>query len=112
MPAIDQLKSILKEEVRKYAGSGRGARLRLYPILDDERSHYSVVAVDEPRGKYLKHEIHVVFARIQDDHIIVEVDNTDKPLVDALLQQGIPRDKIILTYAGEPLPDAVPSAGD
>ena len=109
---MDKLKSTLKEEVRKYAGSGRGARLRLYPILDDERSHYSVVAVDEPRGKYLKHEIHVVFARLQDDHIIIEVDNTDKPLVDALLQQEIPREKIILAYAGETVSDAIPSAGD
>jgi len=31
---------------------------------------------------------------------------TNKKLVDALQQQGILRDRIILAYAGEPIPDA------
>jgi hypothetical protein len=44
--------------------------------------------------------------------VIVEVDNTDKPLVDALVQQGIPREQIVLVYAGETLPDKMPVSGD
>jgi hypothetical protein len=44
--------------------------------------------------------------------VIVEVDNTDKPLVDALVQQGIPREQIVLAYAGETLPDKMPVSGD
>ena len=43
--------------------------------------------------------------RLQDNKIIIEHDANSKPLVDALLQAGIPRDQIILAYAGEPAPE-------
>jgi hypothetical protein len=38
--------------------------------------------------------------------IVIEMDDSNKPLVDALLQAGIPRSKIILAYAGEPVPES------
>lgn len=107
-----ELKTVLKQEVEKYAGSGRGARLRLYPILDDERQMYTVIALDEPRGAHLKSEIVVVFARLQNDFIIIEADNTDAPLLDALRQQDVPREQIVLAYAGESLPEETPVSGD
>ena len=47
-----------------------------------------------------------LIARIVDDCIIIEHDQNDKPLVDALVQAGIPRAQIILAYAGEPIPEA------
>jgi hypothetical protein len=40
-------------------------------------------------------------ARIADNHIIIEHDANNKPLVDALEQAGIPREQIVLAYAGE-----------
>jgi hypothetical protein len=44
-------------------------------------------------------------ARVVGDSIVIEVDTTDKPLVDALTgNQNIPREKIILAYAGEIVP--------
>jgi hypothetical protein len=42
---------------------------------------------------------------LEDEFIIIERDMNDKVLVDALLQAGIPREQIILAYAGEPLPE-------
>jgi hypothetical protein len=42
-----------------------------------------------------------LFARIIDETIIIESDNTNKPLVDALMDAGVPRTQIILAYAGE-----------
>lgn len=39
--------------------------------------------------------------------VIIEHDMNNKPLVDALLQAGIPRKQIILAYAGEPVPERV-----
>jgi hypothetical protein len=39
-------------------------------------------------------------------YFFTEEDPTDKKLVDALLQRGIPREQIVLAYAGEPIPDA------
>jgi hypothetical protein len=43
--------------------------------------------------------------RIVDDLIIVERDQNDKILKDALIQAGVPREKIILAYSGEPVPE-------
>jgi hypothetical protein len=102
---MDKLREIVSAEVRKYAGSGRGAHLRLFPILDELRQIYVVTAVDNPRTD--DSAAVVVLARIVGDKVIIEDDNTDKQLVDALLQQGVPREQIILAYAGEAVPDPV-----
>lgn len=102
---MDRLAQITREEVRKYAGSGRGAGLSLFALLDDERQNYGVVAIDFPRAEENYAGV-VVMARIVGDQIVIEEDATDKPLLDALLQQGIPRQQIILAYRGEPIPDA------
>lgn len=98
------LESIVREEVRKYAGNGRGANIILFPSLDDENKVYNVVAVDYPvRNEYA---LVLVFARVVGDKVVIEEDTTNKPLVDALLQRGIPREQIVLAYQGEPIPDA------
>jgi hypothetical protein len=48
----------------------------------------------------------VVLARMVGDHVVIEEDRTDKPLVDALMiNGGVPREKIILVYNGEKLPE-------
>jgi hypothetical protein len=100
---MDSLTQILREEVEKYTGGGRGAGLILFPLLDDEHQTYAVTAVDYPeRSPYAGV---VVLARVTGDKVIVEADGTDKPLVDALVQRGIPREQIVLAYAGEPIPD-------
>ncbi len=101
---MDNLKQLLREEVAWYAGSGRGANVILFPLLDDEHQTYSVTAVDYP----VRHDIPLVLvlARIVGDIIVIQEDNTSKPLVNALLERGIPRDRIVLAYQGEPIPDA------
>ncbi|MFN8371999.1 MAG: element excision factor XisI family protein [Anaerolineae bacterium] len=101
---MDRLAQIVKEEVEKYAGTGEGINLRLFPISDDERKIYAVNAVDYPArsDSYFA----VVMARVVGSYVIVEEDVTDKPLLDALLQRGIPRENIVLAYQGEPEPAA------
>ena len=47
-----------------------------------------------------------LLVRILPGVVVIERDQNDKPLVDALVQAGIPREKIILAYAGEPVPEA------
>jgi hypothetical protein len=46
-----------------------------------------------------------LIARVVGETIVVELDLNNKPLVDALVQQGIPRERIILAYAGEAVPE-------
>jgi XisI protein len=98
------LNEITREEVAKYAGKGRGANIILFPLLDDARQVYAVNAVDYPTREEVA--MVVVLARVVGDKVVIEEDTTDKKLVDALLQRGIPRNQIILAYAGEPIPDA------
>lgn len=101
---MDTLKRTLREEVRKYAAGGRGINVLLFAILDDEQGIYAVNAVNYPEREDVADV--VVLARLVGNKVIVEEDMTDKKLVDALLQRGIPRDQIVLAYEGEPIPDA------
>jgi sulfur carrier protein ThiS len=43
--------------------------------------------------------------RIAGDKIVIEEDMIDTKVLDTLLQAGIPREKIILAYNGEPVPE-------
>jgi len=55
--------------------------------------------------EYAEQERRLV-ARVAGDRIIVERDVNDKPLVDALVQAGVPRRSIVLAYAGESVTDS------
>lgn len=97
---MDRLNDILREEVELYAGIG--ANCYLFPLLDDKHQTYGINSISYPVRK--RPAGVVLLARIQDDKIIIEEDRTDKPLLEALLQRGIPREQIILAYAGESIP--------
>lgn len=94
------LRKILAEEVREYAGLG--ANSVALAVFDDSRDYYAVVAIDYPK----RVEMGDVFllARLEGDKIVIEEDMTDKKLIDALLQRGVPREQIILAYK-EPAPE-------
>jgi XisI protein len=98
---MDTLAEIVSEEVRKYAGGG--INVKPYPILDHERQIYAVNTVRFPERNRPANVM--VLARVLGDLVIIEEDRTDRPLIDALLQAGIPRDQIILAYLGEAIPE-------
>ena len=94
------LKEILVSELEKYAGEGVNALT--FPVFDEQRQHYAIAIIDHPKRKQPTDVI--ILARIAGDKIVIEEDMTDKKLVDALLQQGITREQIILAYDGEAAP--------
>lgn len=100
---MDNLAQILREEVNWYEASGEGAGLRLFAVNDEERKIYAVNAIHLPRERHTSGI--VVLARIVDDKIVIEEDRTDRPLVKHLMERGIPREKIILAFAGETVPE-------
>jgi hypothetical protein len=108
---VDNLVETTREEVRKYAGQGEGIGLKLYPTLDDVRRIYTVIAVHTLPADEHSTGI-VVMAQVMDEHVVILADNTDKPLVDALMQKGVPREQIVLAYAGESVPEKTPVSGD
>jgi hypothetical protein len=94
---------ITKREVQQYGMPSPFANL--ISVLDDEQQVYTVVSLNREQ-KPGKSPWIVMLAQVIGDYIVILEDRTDKPLVDALMvNAGIPRDKIILAYAGETLPD-------
>jgi len=74
-----------------------------YPISDTEKQAYTVIIVPDAPRKY-KSGV-VIAARVIKDKVIIDEDITDRPLWEELVRAGIPREQIILAYAGEKLPD-------
>jgi hypothetical protein len=101
MDRVLDLTAIVQQEVEDYAKGG-SAKAITYPVSDHERRTYTVVVVpDRPRPFPARI---VVMARIVEGTVVIDEDTTDRPLVNELLRAGIPREQIVLAYAGETLP--------
>ena len=92
------LASIVKEVVFSYASGG--LNLRTYALSNEEQGVYGVNVIDWPE-RHRSAGV-VVLARVEGEQVIIEEDLTDRPLVEALVAAGIPREQIVLKYA-EPL---------
>jgi len=71
-----------------------------YLVHDPTLNIYTVISVGNVRQRRVTDANLIV--RLVEDKIIIERDMNDKTLADALVQAGIPRQSIILAYAGEP----------
>ncbi len=93
---------IIRQEIAEYAK----------PSLDGDASYMTQSAdgnlftVVDVSGTGSKHRADISLAvRLLPDLVIIEHDINNKPLVDALTQANITREKIILAYAGESIPE-------
>lgn len=94
---MDKALEALKAELAIYSKdplNGRG-----YLTMNEDKTVYAVVDVTKQRGK--RYVDVSLLIRIKGDCIIIEHDVSNKLLVDALVQRGVPRDRIVLAYAGE-----------
>jgi hypothetical protein len=98
---MDNLKAVVKDVVAGYAGKAINGHTYMTASLDEQL--FTVVGMGQIKGE--RFVMTSLIVRLVDDQIIIERDQNDKLLVDALLQAGIPREKIILAYAGEPVPE-------
>ena len=99
---METLHHTLKAVMIGYTGLGLNAE-SLLTTSDDGRL-LTVVSIGQVRGETLVDTGLIV--RTIGDIIVIERDNNSKPLVDALLQAGVPRAQIVLAYAGESIPHA------
>jgi hypothetical protein len=97
------LVAIVKHQVDLYVGEAHEAQI--YGLSDDNRQIYAAILVPEKTKE--RPAWAVVMAQVIEDYVVIlEETAIDKPLVEALIKNGgIPREKIILAYAGEKLPD-------
>ena len=98
---MDSLKDVVRHVVLAYAG--RGLNSISYLTQNEDGSVLTVTDFARIRGEHLSGISLIV--RIIDDQVIVERDQNDKIVKEALMQAGVPREKIILAYAGEPVPE-------
>lgn len=97
---MDTLKQIVQKVIEGYAGEGLGGCA--YLTANSDNSVFTVIDIS---NIHRKHEVYTsLVVRLVDQNVVIEYDDNDKPLVDALVQAGIPRQQIILSYAGEPGP--------
>jgi hypothetical protein len=98
---MDTLKQTVHTVVAGYAGRA----LNGYSYLTESADGNLLTVVTIARqGK--QHQTGVgIIVRIVGEQIIIERDQTDKMVVDALVQAGVPREQIILAYAGEMVPE-------
>ena len=104
MDKIDNdVHTIVADEVRAYATDAFKGKLYFNQSDDDL---FSVIFVpDDDYPVEINTDI-IIAARLVDGYILIERDDTDRPLYKELMRRGIPREQIILRYAGEKLPHA------
>ncbi|MCC7450175.1 MAG: XisI protein [Anaerolineae bacterium] len=100
---MDSLKATLQTVIERYTGEGLNGHAVL--VYDPTREIYTVISTGYMRQRRVTDANLIV--RLVGDKIIIERDMNDKILADALVQAGIPRQSIILAYAGEPVPESV-----
>jgi hypothetical protein len=99
--SVEKLSEITRHEVALYVAHSDTSKF--FALIDDAQKLYAVVSVPHLPRPWPSRV--VVMAQVVGDKVIIIEDNTDKPLVDALMVNGgVPRDQIILAYAGEPIP--------
>lgn len=104
MDRVAELTQVVRQEVAEYV-KGHDWRGRSYFLENTQESIYAVVfapASNHPEAPKLDF---VVFSRIVGDKVVVDEDITDRPLYKELMRAGIPREQIILAYAGEQPPE-------
>ncbi len=82
---------VVKDVVFKYASGGLD--LRMYALSNEDERVYAANVIDAPRRN--RPAAVVVLARVEDNKVIIEEDITDRPLVEALVKAGVPREQII-----------------
>lgn len=95
------LTATLRHEIQEYAGDVHTpfGQSQLYFT---ENADQQVFCITIPHiSSDLPAEL-LIMAHIADDHIVIDIDNTDKPLVEALLQAGVLPEQIVLAWQ---LPD-------
>ena len=94
------LKAILLEELSKY--TGQGLNDYAYLTTNDIEGIFTIVDIATIREKRIVSTVLIV--RLARDKVIIERDQHDKTLAEALMARGVPASQIILAYRGDIVP--------
>jgi hypothetical protein len=102
---MDRVEASVYDVMTEYSGEALNGVLHL--LQNRDKTVFSIVAHSVQRGE--RYTSVNLLVRILDDFILIEHDANNKPLYEALMQAGIPRERIILAYAGETVPEIKPT---
>lgn len=104
---MDNLTALVREVMNGYAGKGLNGVA--YLTWNETQDVFAVVDVATFKDEHIASSGLIV--RLIGGFIVIEQDLNDKILLDALVQAGVAREKIVLAYAGEKLPESEPTLG-
>lgn len=73
-------------------------------LEDNDKQIYIIITIPADNHPVERKPSITMSVRIVDNFVIIDEDITDRPLYQELLRAGIPREQMILRYAGEKLP--------
>jgi hypothetical protein len=100
---MDTLRAVVIAELEKYAGKAYNG----FSYLDSnsDQTHFVITSVAQIKDRRVVNTALIV--QLVNDVVVIDRDNFDKSLVEALLQAGVPRSQIVLAYLGENVPESV-----
>jgi len=96
----------MMQELQLYARDPINGRSYIASTPNDEI--YSVIGIAKFDNRHVASADLIV--EWQNDTIIIHHDTFSIPFHDSLVDLGIPRERIILAYAGETMPDSKPTS--
>ncbi|GIK65150.1 MAG: hypothetical protein BroJett018_29440 [Chloroflexota bacterium] len=99
------LNETVKEVLAWYASGGFD--LASYLLSNEAEGVYAVNMINTSKPRHPLTSKVIVLVRIVGDCVVVEEDRTDRPVEERLMAAGIPREKIVLAYANEALPQTM-----
>jgi XisI protein len=97
MDRTDRYRLIVRRTIEEY-GSYKPSNGQIDPeiVIDRERDHYEVMHIgwDGPRRVHGS----IVHLDIRDGKVWVQYDGTSRPIAEALVEAGIPREDIVLGF--------------
>jgi len=94
------IKTVLEQELEGYAGEGANGVTIMTSSKDG--NEFVLMVQAHIQGKPFTRVS--VSVGIIGESIMIYEDRNDPPLVESLMQVGVPREQIVLAYAGEPIP--------
>lgn len=94
------LKDIVEREAKSYAVTGLNVRVIF--TQNEPGDEFVLTAYAKERGQSSVYTS--LYVALTDRLVLVYEDRNDPPFVESLMQAGVPREKIILLYAGEEAP--------
>ncbi len=104
MDRVIELTETVRREVADY-NNVQAWKARSFFLEDTNQQVYAVIDLPNRDNPLVEKPGIIVLARVIGDRVVIDEDITDRPLYRELMRAGIPREQIVLAYAGEQPPE-------